>query len=73
MRDKILDNLLKSGTSTLLACVFCYFTFSFMSDELRKSEQLREKSGKVLLESIYKLVDERKKLTQELIDCLKSK
>ena len=73
MRDKIIENLLKSGTSTLLACIFCYFTFSFMNDELKKAEALREKSNKILLESIYKQVEEREKLTQELITCLRTK
>jgi len=44
-----------------------------MNEELKKAEALREKSSKVLLESIYKQVEERKKLTQELITCLRDK
>ena len=73
MRDKIIDNLLNSGTSTLLACVFCYFTFSFFNDELTRVHKESKADHFALVQVINKLAAEKNKINQDFIDCLKVK
>tara|TARA_R110002167_G_scaffold167191_1_gene364382 strand:+ start:981 stop:1202 length:222 start_codon:yes stop_codon:yes gene_type:complete len=72
MRDKIIDNLLNSGTSTLLACVFCYFTFSFFNDELARVHKENKANNFALVQVINRVEAERKKINQDFIDCLKA-
>jgi hypothetical protein len=72
MRDKIIDNLLNSGTSTLLACVFCYFTFSFFNDELTRVHKESKADHFALVQVINKLAAEKNKINQDFIDCLKA-
>jgi hypothetical protein len=72
MRDKIIDNLLNSGTSTLLACVFCYFTFSFFNDELARVHKEKKADHFALVQVINKLAAEKNKINQDFIDCLKA-
>ena len=72
MRDKIIDNLLNSGTSTLLACVFCYFTFSFFNDELTRVHKESKADHFALVQVINKLAAEKNKISQDFIDCLKA-
>ena len=72
MRDKIIDNLLNSGTSTLLACVFCYFTFSFFNDELARVHKENKAKNFALVQVINRVEAERKKINQDFIDCLKA-
>ena len=72
MRDKIIDILLNSGTSTVMACVFCYFTFAFFNGELDRMHKKNEDDHFALMQVIKDIVIERKEITRELIDCLKA-
>jgi hypothetical protein len=72
MRDKIIDNLLNSGTSTLLSCVFCYFTFSFFNTELTRVHKEKKDDHFALVQVINKLAAEKNKINKDFIDCLKA-
>ena len=66
MREKIIDAILRSGTSTILACIFCYYTFNFFNAELARVHKKNE-------DILHRSELERKRLTKYFVDCLKGK